>query len=42
MSPASDPRLISADDHMDIHVLPPDLWESRLPPDNAARVYGIE
>ncbi len=26
-----DQRLISADDHMDIHVLPPDLWQSRLP-----------
>jgi predicted TIM-barrel fold metal-dependent hydrolase len=24
-------RLISADDHMDIYVLPKDLWESRLP-----------
>jgi predicted TIM-barrel fold metal-dependent hydrolase len=27
----SDQRLISADDHMDIYVLPRDLWESRLP-----------
>lgn len=25
-------RLVSADDHMDIHVLPPDLYETRLPP----------
>lgn len=24
-------RLISADDHMDLNVLPPDLWTSRLP-----------
>ena len=24
-------RLISADDHMDIYVLPKDIWESRLP-----------
>ena len=24
-------RIISADDHMDIHVLPPDLFEQRLP-----------
>ncbi len=24
-------RIISADDHMDIHVLPPDLFEARLP-----------
>jgi predicted TIM-barrel fold metal-dependent hydrolase len=31
MSLPSDQRLISADDHMDIHVLPPDLWQSRLP-----------
>jgi predicted TIM-barrel fold metal-dependent hydrolase len=26
-----DQRIISADDHMDIHVLPPDLWQERLP-----------
>jgi len=31
MSLPPDQRLISADDHMDIHVLPPDLWQSRLP-----------
>ena len=24
-------KLISADDHMDIHVLPPDLYQKRLP-----------
>lgn len=27
------PRIISADDHMDLHVLPFDLFESRLPED---------
>ena len=27
------PRIISADDHMDLHVLPFDLFESRLPKD---------
>jgi predicted TIM-barrel fold metal-dependent hydrolase len=26
-----DQRLISADDHMDVHVLPPGLWQERLP-----------
>ncbi|NQZ98601.1 MAG: amidohydrolase [Myxococcales bacterium] len=31
MALAPDQRLISADDHMDIYVLPKDLWESRLP-----------
>ena len=31
MALAPDQRLVSADDHMDIHVLPPDLWEQRLP-----------
>jgi predicted TIM-barrel fold metal-dependent hydrolase len=28
---APDQRLVSADDHMDVHVLPPKLWEERLP-----------
>ena len=27
----SDQRIISADDHMDIHVLPPELFQERLP-----------
>ena len=27
----ADQRIISADDHMDIHVLPPELWTTRLP-----------
>ena len=31
MALAPDQRLVSADDHMDIHVLPPDLWQERLP-----------
>ena len=31
MALSPDQRLISADDHMDIYVLPKDLWESRLP-----------
>jgi predicted TIM-barrel fold metal-dependent hydrolase len=31
MGLAPDQRIISADDHMDIHVLPPDLWQQRLP-----------
>jgi predicted TIM-barrel fold metal-dependent hydrolase len=31
MSLRPDQRLVSADDHMDIHVLPPDLYETRLP-----------
>ena len=31
MSLSPDQRLISADDHMDIHVLPPDLFVERLP-----------
>lgn len=24
-------RIISADDHMDLHAMPPDVWETRLP-----------
>ena len=28
---SSDQRIISADDHMDLHVLPPELFEDRLP-----------
>jgi predicted TIM-barrel fold metal-dependent hydrolase len=35
---APDQRIISADDHMDIHVLPPDLWQQRLP--KALRASG--
>ncbi len=31
MALAADQRIISADDHMDIHVLPPGLWQERLP-----------
>ena len=31
MSLSPDQRIISADDHMDIHVLPPDLYQVRLP-----------
>ncbi len=31
MSLSPDQRLVSADDHMDIHALPPDLFETRLP-----------
>ena len=31
MSLQPDQRLVSADDHMDIHVMPPDLWQTRLP-----------
>jgi predicted TIM-barrel fold metal-dependent hydrolase len=31
MSLRPDQRLISADDHMDIYVLPKDVWEARLP-----------
>jgi len=31
MSIQPDQRLISADDHMDIYVLPDDLWQTRLP-----------
>ncbi len=31
MAPDSDPRIISADDHMDIHVMPPEVWQERLP-----------
>lgn len=31
MAPAAAPRIVSSDDHMDIHVLPPDLFESRMP-----------
>ena len=31
MSLSPDQRLISADDHIDIHVLPPDLFAARLP-----------
>ncbi len=30
MSLSADQRLISADDHMDVHVLPPGLWQERL------------
>ena len=31
MALSPDQKLISADDHMDIHVLPPDLYQERLP-----------
>jgi len=31
MSLAPEQKIISADDHMDLYVLPRDLWESRLP-----------
>ncbi len=31
MALSPDQRLVSADDHMDIHVLPPDLYQERLP-----------
>jgi predicted TIM-barrel fold metal-dependent hydrolase len=31
MALAPDQRIVSADDHMDIHVLPPDLYQERLP-----------
>ena len=31
MSLSPDQKLISADDHMDMYVLPKDLWETRLP-----------
>ena len=31
MSLPADQKLISADDHMDIHAMPPDVWEERLP-----------
>jgi len=45
MSLPADQRLISADDHMDIHVLPPELWQSRLPKglrDRGPRVVETE
>ncbi len=31
MSLDPDQRIISADDHMDIHVMPPEVWQERLP-----------
>ncbi len=31
MSLPDDQKLISADDHMDIHAMPPGVWEERLP-----------
>ncbi len=31
MSLPTDQTLISADDHMDIHTMPPDVWQERLP-----------
>jgi predicted TIM-barrel fold metal-dependent hydrolase len=31
MTLAPDLRIVSADDHMDIHAMPPDVFESRLP-----------
>jgi hypothetical protein len=31
MSLPQDSVLISADDHLDIHAMPPDIWSSRLP-----------
>ena len=40
-----DQRVISADDHMDIHALPPQLFEERLPPelrDRGPRVVATE
>ena len=45
MSLPPDQVLISADDHLDIHAMPPVIWASRLPKvtcDNAARVYGFQ
>jgi len=31
MSLSPEQRLVSADDHMDLHVMPPELWQERLP-----------
>ncbi len=31
MSLPPDQRIVSADDHMDIHAMPPELWQERLP-----------
>ena len=31
MAPSDGRRLISADDHIDLHAVPKDLWEARLP-----------
>ncbi|MBW2269442.1 MAG: amidohydrolase family protein [Deltaproteobacteria bacterium] len=31
MAPSGERRLISADDHIDIHSMPKDLWQKRLP-----------
>lgn len=35
-------RIVSADDHMDFHVLPPDLFTSRLPSKLAERAPRVE
>ena len=31
-----DTAIVSADDHLDMHTLPPDLWTERLPPATAS------
>ena len=45
MALCSDQRLVSADDHMDIHVLPPTLFQERLPAnlrENGPRVVDTD
>ncbi len=42
MSLPSDQILISADDHMDIHAMPPETWEERLPKEWRERGPRVE
>jgi predicted TIM-barrel fold metal-dependent hydrolase len=42
MSLAPDQLLISADDHLDIHAMPPDVWSSRLPKEWRERGPHVE
>jgi len=41
MSLPADQLLVSADDHMDVHVLPPELWQQRLPASQRARAPKV-
>jgi hypothetical protein len=42
MSLPADQVLISADDHLDIHAMPPDVWSSRLPKEWRERGPHVE
>jgi predicted TIM-barrel fold metal-dependent hydrolase len=42
MSLPPDQRVISADDHLDIHAMPPDVWSTRLPAEWRERGPHVE